>query len=418
MPSLEDKSSAPAPAPDTMNLPPRMPRVPDAVVERFPEMEQYQSEIDRWYGVLVAAVSETNEESATVINQNNTGLLNLTVTVDGVTASIVELAEIVSDGFGNLSGKYTLTVTAGDVVTGMNITSSTGPGVNISEVTFQADKFQIYSGTTKKVMFVADAIDDVVRLADTLVVDAANGKVYIGDGIYSGATTPFYVDDTGRFSLNDKFVWNGSNLSITGTAQSGNYNPGVDGWLIDEAGNAEFNDVVIRGYLEASFIATDSAFYNPADPAKVMQAVTWQHATDDNGGPGWNNMDITPIEVWMVTFYGWTNASGLADITNRFGQSDAQFTCIENGGCTPVPVGGYIDLAIIYRINGGATVQVTPFDVRVTAASGSGSLNISGGVSPGGLAGGDYIEFGCRLKSALPADMVNVVDLTVSCVNI
>lgn len=417
MPSLEDKGSAIAPATDVINLPGKMPRIPMEVLERFPEMESYQSELDRWWQAVSTALSETNEENSTVVNNNVTGLINISLTVEGVTASVEELAEVVSDGFGNLSGKYTLTVTAGDVVTGMNITSSTGPGVDISEVTFQADKFQIYSGTTKKVMFVADAIDDVVRLADTLVVDAANGKVYIGDGVYAGATTPFYVDDTGQFSLNNKFVWNGSNLSITGTAQSGNYNPGVDGWLIDEAGNAEFNDVVIRGYLEASFIATDSTFYNTADPTKVMQAVTWQHAYSDNGGAGWNNMDITPIEVWMMTFYGWTNASGSADVTNRFGQSDAQFTCIENGGCTPA-VGGYVDLEIIYRINGGATVQVTPFAARVTTASGSGSLNISGGVSPGGLAGGDTIEFGVRLKGFLAADMVNVVDLTVSCVNI
>jgi hypothetical protein len=223
MPSLSDKSTSPAPAPDTMNLPAKMPRIPEAVLDRFPEMENYQSEMDRWWGVVVGTVSETNEESSTVINQNNTGLIDLRVVIDGVELSIIELAEFVDDGFGNLSGKYTLTVTAGDVVTGMNITSSTGPGTNISEVAFQADKFQIYSGTTKKVMFVADAIDDVVRLADTLVVDAANGKVYIGDGTFDDPGTPWYVDDLGRMSLKDKFVWDGTTLAIEGeiTADSG-----------------------------------------------------------------------------------------------------------------------------------------------------------------------------------------------------
>jgi hypothetical protein len=220
MPSLEDKTSAPSPAPDTMNLPARMPRIPEAVIDRFPEMEDYQSALDKWWGIVVGTVADTNEESATVTNQNNTGLINLVVTVDGVTASVTELAEVVADGFGNLSGKYTLTVTAGDVVTGMNITSSTGPGTNISEVAFQADKFQIYSGTTKKVMFVADAINDVVRLADTLVVDAANGKVYIGTGTFDDPGTPWYVDDLGRMSLKDKFVWDGSTLSIDGSITS------------------------------------------------------------------------------------------------------------------------------------------------------------------------------------------------------
>lgn len=311
MPSLSDKTSAPSPAPDTMNLPAKMPRVPDAVIERFPDMDQYQTELDRWYGVLVASISETNEESATVTNQNNTGIQNLFVSVDGLSAEITELNEIVvigdqilarrivtvsamaglasdltisptapgspalndywidtsvpltpvtyqydgadwqevttpisvagvqtettaratADGY--LEGKYTLTVVAGDVVTGMNITSASGPGVNISEVTFQADKFQIYSGTTKKIMFVADAINDVVRLADTLVVDASNGKVYIGAGIYAGATTPFYVDDLGRFSLNNKLTWDGSTLTIVGeinadTGMIGGFDIGSD----------------------------------------------------------------------------------------------------------------------------------------------------------------------------------------------
>lgn len=224
-----------------MNLPPRMPRVPDAVLERFPDMEGYQAELDRWWGNVVDSVSETNSDSAEVVNQNNTGLLNLVVTVDGVTASITELAEIVSDGFGNLSGKYTLTVTAGDVVTGMNITSSTGPGVNISEVAFQADKFQIYSGTTKKVMFVADAINDYVKLADTLVVDAANGKVYIGAGNYGNADTAWFVDDSGRMSLKDKLTWDGSTLTIVGdinatTGTIGGFTIGSD-FLKDNADN-------------------------------------------------------------------------------------------------------------------------------------------------------------------------------------
>lgn len=241
MPSLENKGSSVAPATDVINLPGKMPRIPDEVLDRFPEMEDYQAELDRWWQAIHTTLSETNEETSTVVNQNYSGLINISLTVDGVTASIVELAEVVADGFGNLSGKYTLTVTAGDVVTGMNITSSTGPGVNISEVAFQADKFQIYSGTTKKVMFVADAINDYVKLADTLVVDAANGKVYIGAGNYGNADTAWFVDDTGRMSLKDKLTWDGSTLTIVGdinatTGTIGGFSIGAD-YIRDNANN-------------------------------------------------------------------------------------------------------------------------------------------------------------------------------------
>lgn len=66
-----------------------------------------------------------------------------------------------ADGF--LSGKYTLQVTAGGVVTGMNITSSTGTGTNISEVSFQADKFTIFNGTSGTSIFDLNGSD--VRIA-------------------------------------------------------------------------------------------------------------------------------------------------------------------------------------------------------------------------------------------------------------
>ena len=44
-------------------------------------------------------------------------------------------------------------------------------------------------------------------------------KIYIGTGTWNNANTPFYVDNTGKFSLENKFSWNPSTnvLNITGT---------------------------------------------------------------------------------------------------------------------------------------------------------------------------------------------------------
>lgn len=155
----------------------------------------------------------TNRSNADTTLQTNINTVSASVTTEAS-------ARATADGF--LSGKYTLTVAAGNVVTGMNITSSTGGGTTVSEVSFQADKFQIYSGTNKKVIFVADSVNDLVKLANTLVV-TTSGKVYIGTGTFNNTNTSFYVDSAGQFSLKDKFVWDGTTLTINGSGTfSGN----------------------------------------------------------------------------------------------------------------------------------------------------------------------------------------------------
>ncbi|NHZ86940.1 MAG: hypothetical protein GWP19_13875, partial [Planctomycetia bacterium] len=43
-----------------------------------------------------------------------------------------------------------------------------------------------------------------------------SNKLYIGGGTFGGASTDFYVDDAGQFSLGDKLTWDGSLLSVEG----------------------------------------------------------------------------------------------------------------------------------------------------------------------------------------------------------
>jgi hypothetical protein len=70
---------------------------------------------------------------------------------------IESTARAAANGF--LEGKYTLTVQAGNVITGMNITSSTGAGTDVSEVIFRADKFQIWNGASSQAVFSLDGTD-------------------------------------------------------------------------------------------------------------------------------------------------------------------------------------------------------------------------------------------------------------------
>jgi hypothetical protein len=173
-------------------------------------------------------------------------------------------ARVTADGF--LEGKYTLTVTAGSVVTGLNITSSTGTGTDISSVVFRATDFKIHNSVTGVTMF--DVSGTTVRLGGTLVVNTTGNKVYIGTGNYGNANTSWYVDSTGIFSLKDKLTWDGTTLTITGsiTATTGT----IGGWTIgattisannavlDSAGQLVLgtsNDVIILSATNATYRA-------------------------------------------------------------------------------------------------------------------------------------------------------------------
>ncbi len=50
-------------------------------------------------------------------------------------------------------------------------------------------------------------------------------KIYIGTGTHGNSNTGFYVDNTGKFSLKDKLVWDGTTLSIIGNISVGSSVP-------------------------------------------------------------------------------------------------------------------------------------------------------------------------------------------------
>ena len=65
----------------------------------------------------------------------------------------------------------------------------------------------------------------VVGNGGAITLDGVNKKMYIGTGTYSNTNTAFYVDNSGRMSLKDKFVWDGNTLSITGNLAVGSSVP-------------------------------------------------------------------------------------------------------------------------------------------------------------------------------------------------
>lgn len=110
-----------------------------------------------------ATAVDSLETEVSVIDGEVTALASdvttLTATVDGNSAAITTEATARATGDGFLEGSYGLQVQAGDVVTGMKITSSTGAGTDISDVTFNTLNFKLYNGSLGLAPFTVSGSD-------------------------------------------------------------------------------------------------------------------------------------------------------------------------------------------------------------------------------------------------------------------
>lgn len=139
----------------------------------------------------VTTVESTKVDASGAYAQANSAitasLASSTAGTIGAAVNTEASARVTADGF--LAGKYTLKVTAGDVVTGFNITSSTGAGTDTSSVTFNAGVFRIYNGTSGVAPF---TVTGGVVYAQNLVVDGslvANGSISTGKLNFTAVTS-------------------------------------------------------------------------------------------------------------------------------------------------------------------------------------------------------------------------------------
>ena len=81
-----------------------------------------------------------------------------------------------------------------------------------------------------------------VGTTNGIVIDGNAKKLYQGVGTHSNTNTGFYMDSTGKFSLGDKLVWDGSTLTVTGainiTSGTGFATPASVSGSFDAAGTA------------------------------------------------------------------------------------------------------------------------------------------------------------------------------------
>lgn len=186
---------------------------------------------DNGVNTLQAQIAHEEEVRADADSALGIEIDTVSASVDGVIASVTVISSALATATSYLESRWTVNVTAGPIVTGMTLFSASGPDTNVSYISFQADRFQINtaSGGNKQI-FSATATE--IKLGSVLTVDLAGTKLFIGTGTYANANTYFYVDTVsgGRMSLGDKFVWDGSTLTITGTisATTGS----IGGWTV------------------------------------------------------------------------------------------------------------------------------------------------------------------------------------------
>jgi hypothetical protein len=185
--------------------------------------------------------------------------VEVTEPISAVAVADERSARITADGY--LEGGYKLNVIAGDVVTGMTLLSASGPGTSVSQVIFQADKFQIYNGSSGVAAFslsggnltlsgsITLSYSQVSGLGSVATWNGVdwtdlsgrpidgNGKLvttptptgsglFLGSthlGYYTGGSWRTYMDSSGNFYLggtSGALTWNGSTLSVSGTVTS------------------------------------------------------------------------------------------------------------------------------------------------------------------------------------------------------
>ncbi|EOA6754122.1 DUF1983 domain-containing protein, partial [Escherichia coli] len=168
-----------------------------------------------------ASINSLNQTFSDYQQATATQINGITATVNGHTSAITTNAQAIANVNGDLIAMYNIKV--GVSSNGQYYAAGMGIGVENTP-----------SGMQSQVIFLAD------RFA---VTTAAGNSVAL----------PFVIQN-GQTFIRDSFIQDGtiSNAKIGNFIQSNNYVAGSAGWKLNKAGDAEFNNVTVRGTVYAS----------------------------------------------------------------------------------------------------------------------------------------------------------------------
>ncbi|EOC2365192.1 DUF1983 domain-containing protein [Escherichia coli] len=168
-----------------------------------------------------ASINSLNQTFSDYQQATATQINGITATVNGHTSAITTNAQAIANVNGDLSAMYNIKV--GVSSNGQYYAAGMGIGVENTP-----------SGMQSQVIFLAD------RFA---VTTAAGNSVAL----------PFVIQN-GQTFIRASFIQDGTieNAKIGNYIQSNNYVAGSAGWKLNKAGDAEFNNVTVRGTVYAS----------------------------------------------------------------------------------------------------------------------------------------------------------------------
>ncbi|MQH75830.1 DUF1983 domain-containing protein [Escherichia coli] len=217
---------------------------------------------------LNQTLSDYQQATATQIN-------GITATVNGHTSAITTNAQAIANVNGDLSAMYNIKV--GVSSNGQYYAAGMGIGVGNTP-----------SGMQSQVIFLAD------RFA---VTTAAGNSVDL----------PFVIQN-GETFIRASFIQDGtiSNAKIGNFIQSNNYVAGSAGWKLNKAGDAELNNVVVRGTVYATngkftgeIQATSGTFKGTVEASRFIGDVVAIYTFPDILGIG---MDISGEQYKTYTY--------------------------------------------------------------------------------------------------------------------
>ncbi|MDE9326548.1 DUF1983 domain-containing protein [Klebsiella pneumoniae] len=267
----------------------------------------------------VASITSTQQTHATALEALATQQTTLTSSVGDLSASVQNTAKTVADVNGTVSSLWSMKV---ETVNGKNVGAGITLGSNgqTSDMILYADRFSLFNRNN------ATAVPVMIAEGNELYIDTARIK---------------------NSSLTSAKIADGSitNAKIGNEIRSNNFVDGSQGWRIAKDGSSQFNNVIVRGRVEANsgvFRGTVQAdsFIGDIAVAKSYDSLTFRRnqTVQRNGAYQNRGYSMTVVLACTLVCQTYGTGSGLgytSDITfNIGGQEVTRRIFVDAGNIT------------------------------------------------------------------------------------
>lgn len=193
-----------------------------------------------------------------------------------------------------------------------------------------------------------------VRVVDTLptsdnyegktVYLTTDNKIYRYDGSNYIASTSASDLTAGTISAQEIIIAGGS----SGKIRSTNYSAGSAGWQIDGAGDAEFNNVTVRGILDTTTTYTNNVYAHSSQPSRTALGLV---SISSKIGVGAFNSHAGHYNMSTHTYYPYGSASGSSSTWLLKSSQQVLVDAFFSGG----PSVGYYQWVVRRSTDGGST---------------------------------------------------------------